>query len=184
MTVTPYDDVELPPTEKREFALQLLQKLFEWAREVAPSQPLSAGVWNGVWGDDERLTDINRFQLENSDIITFHNYAPVPMLRVRVDWLRRYNRPILCTEYLARAVGSTFEDSLVLFKDENIGAFNWGLVSGRTQTIYPWWSWRFNFTGPPRVWFHDIFNPDFSPYREAETDLIRQLTGASAPQTP
>ena len=48
----------------RNKSLPLLQSVFQWARQVNPSQPVSSGVWNNA------LSDLNKFQLENSDIIT------------------------------------------------------------------------------------------------------------------
>jgi hypothetical protein len=29
------------------------------------------------------------------------------------------------------------------------------------------------------VWFHEVLRPDGTPYRQAEVDLIRQLTGSN-----
>jgi hypothetical protein len=29
----------------------------------------------------------------------------------------------------------------------------------------------------PTVWFHDIFHPDGTPYREREVQIFRELTG-------
>jgi hypothetical protein len=51
-------------------------------------------------------------------------------------------------------------------------------VAGKTQTIYPWDSWRQTYTAEPPLWFHDIFRADGRPYREEEVRLIRSLTGA------
>ncbi len=114
---------------------------------------------------------------EESDIITFHMYAPLAETRRRVEQLKRYGRPILCTEYMARPIGSTFEAVLPYFKAEGVGAHNWGFVAGKTQTIYPWDSWQKQYTGEPPLWFHDIFRQDGSVYREEEVRLIRGLTG-------
>jgi hypothetical protein len=78
---------------------------------------------------------------------------------------------------MARPLGSTFQSILPLLKQEHVGAYNWGFVSGKSQTIYPWDSWDKQYTGPPPVWFHDIFYPDGRPYRPAEVQLIKRLTG-------
>jgi hypothetical protein len=94
-----------------------------------------------------------------------------------VQNLRRYNRPILCTEYMARPRGSTFEAILPYLKEQNVAAYNWGFVAGKTQTIYPWDSWTQNYTAEPPVWFHDIFRVDGTPYIVKEVELIRRLTG-------
>jgi hypothetical protein len=170
-----YGTVELP--NKAEMALRLLEKTFVWARELKPSQPLTSGVWVGNWADVRRLSPMERLQLEQSDLITFHNYSGWEELRKCVENLRRYGRPILCTEYMARPAGSTFEPHLGWMKGQGVAAYNWGFVAGKTQTQYPWDSWKTAYTQEPPVWFHEIFRPDGSPYRPEEVAYIRQVTG-------
>jgi hypothetical protein len=168
----------LEPEDKPELALVLTRKVFAWARAVDPAQPLTSGVWQGDWSDPDRLSPMARFQLEESDIISFHSYDPPDKLRSRVASLRRYGRPLLCTEYMARPQGSTFEAVLPYLKEQKIGAYNWGFVAGKTQTQYPWDSWKESYSGEPPVWFHEIFRPDGTPYNPEEVDLIKTLTGA------
>ena len=49
---------------------------------------------------------------------------------------------------------------------------------GKTQTYLPWDSWQHPYVlDQPSVWFHEVLRPDGTPYREAEVNLIRQLTG-------
>jgi len=168
------------PANKKASALLLLQKAFAWAREVNPRQPLSSGVWEGNWADPDKLSDFEKVQLSESDIITFHNYGRLDDVQACVGNLRRYDRPIICTEYMARPRGSTFNPILGWFKDNEVGAFNWGFVSGKTQTIYPWDSWDRAYTAEPPVWFHDIFHADGTPYIPEETQYIRSVTGAGA----
>lgn len=165
------------PENKAELALALLEKAFIWVREAAPTQPVTAAVWSGDWSSDEELSAINRFMLEQSDIITFHCYSDLDRTKECVESLRRYNRPIICTEYMARPAGSTFEDILPYFKEQKVGAYNWGLVAGKTQTIYPWDSWQKRYTAEPPVWFHDIFRQDGTPFDPKEVTLIKKLTG-------
>jgi hypothetical protein len=167
-------------SNKAEVALQLLKQEWKWARSAKPSQPLTSGVWRGKWSSDAELSDMERFQLENSDVITFHSYEPPEMMKQRIDSLRRYRRPILCTEYMARPRGSTFAEILPLQKEAKVGAFNWGFVNGKSQTIYPWDSWEKTYAAEPTVWFHDIFRPNGEPYDPKEVLLIRQLTGRPA----
>ena len=169
-----YGRVELP--DKADRAFDLLKKTFAWAREVNPSQPLSAAPWVGDWTPESKLSPINRFMFENSDIITFHNYGPAAEMRGRLDSLARYHRPVICTEYMCRPAGSTFADILPLLKERKAGAYNWGLVSGKTQTVYPWDSWSKKYTAEPALWFHDIFRPDGAPFDPKETALIKSLT--------
>jgi hypothetical protein len=171
-----FGDVELK--DKPQLALALITKAFAWAREVNPSQPLTGGVWAGSFKTLDEMSPMTRFCVEHSDIITFHNYTPLAELRPRVDQLRQFNRPLLCTEYMARPVGSTFEAILPYFKENKIAAYNWGCVDGKCQTIYPWDSCKKQYTCEPPVWFHDIFRADGKPYREEEAKLIKRLTGA------
>jgi hypothetical protein len=174
-----YGQLEL--SKKAEMAHTLLEKTFTWAREVNPSQPLTAGVWVGDLSTAEKLSPINRFMLTQSDVISFHNYRRLAELKKDVESLKRYNRPILCTEYMARPVGSTFDPVLGYLKDEHIGAYNWGFVSGKTQTIYPWDSWQKAYSSELPLWFHDIFRADGKPYDSAEVTFIRKLTGKATP---
>jgi hypothetical protein len=95
-----------------------------------------------------------------------------------VAWLKKYNGPIICTEYKARSVGSTFDMVLPIAQEERVGAMNWGFVAGKTQSYLPWDSWEHPYIrNQPPVWFHERLRPDGTPYREAEVNLIRQLTG-------
>jgi len=175
-----YGSVELP--DKYDRAFDLLKATFQWAREVNPSQPLTAGVWGGFIGDDgthpESLSSISRFMLDNSDVISFHTYEHPDVPPRQVAFLETLGRPILCTEYLARSRDNTFENLLPLFKEHRVAAFNWGFVSGKTNTIYPWDSWEKEYTAEPELWHHDIFRADYTPYRPAEVELIRSLTSA------
>ena len=163
------------PDNKAELSLMLLRKAFAWARQARPTQPITAAVWAGDWSEGG-LSPINRFMLEQSDIITFHCYSDLAQTKARVGSLERYHRPIICTEYMARPAGSTFQDVLPYFMQQRIGAYNWGFVAGKTQTIYPWDSWTKAYTAEPEVWFHDIFRPDGTPYDPDEVELIKHLT--------
>lgn len=172
-----YGDVELD--NKAEQALKLLKKAFKWAREVNPSQPITAGVWHGDWSSPETLTKMDTFILTHSDIISFHYYGPPKGLKKKIKYLSRYNRPMFCTEYMARPNGSTFEAILPILKKNNISAYSWGFVSGKTQTIYPWDSWDKTYTEEPDVWFHDILRKDGSPYDSSEVAFIKKMTGVA-----
>lgn len=164
------------PPNKREAALALLQRAFVWAREMKPTQPLTSGVWVGNWPDPAKLSPTERVQLDESDVISFHSYGPLEEVKRCVQNLRRYQRPILCTEYMARPAGSSFDPILGFFKQEGVGAYNWGFVAGKTQTIYPWDSWKQTYTAEPPRWFHDIFRADGTPYDAKEVEYIRALT--------
>lgn len=151
-------------------SMPLLKKVFAWGREVNPSQPLSAGVWN------LRLGDLNKYQVENSDVITYHNYQNDTLHRQCLDTLVRYGKPMLCTEYMARKHRSRFDNIMPMLKEKNVAAINWGLVSGKTNTIYAW-DEPIPDGSEPKLWFHDIFRKDGTPYKVEEVNLIRSLTG-------
>jgi len=171
----PYKDKEL--SKKAEPSLALLKEEWTWARHEKPSQPLTSGVWRDDWSSDEKLSEMARFQLQNSDVITFHSYGPPEEMRSRIQSLQRFGRPIICTEYMARPLGSTFQTILPILKEAHVGAYNWGFVNGKSQTIYPWDSWEKQYTAEPPVWFHDIFRKDGTPYDPQEIAAIKQLTG-------
>jgi hypothetical protein len=151
-------------------SMDLLQKAFTWGREVNPLQPLSAGVWN------KELVDLNHFQLDNSDVTTYHNYSDKVEHKKWIDSLRTTGRPLICTEYMARTRNSLFKDIMPMLKKENIGAYNWGLVAGKTNTIYAWDA-PMPDGKEPKIWFHDIFRKDGTPFSKDEVELIKSLTG-------
>jgi Cellulase (glycosyl hydrolase family 5) len=174
-----YPRTELKNDKKVALVAELLPQAFAWAREVHPVQPLTSGVYEVDTSLDETaLEPLEQIQLRESDIITFHNYSWPESFRTEVHWLQRFHRPVLCTEYMARSVGSTFDGILPVAKQEHVAAINWGFVAGKTQTYYPWESWEHPYirTQPP-IWFHEVMRPDGTPYRQAEVDLIKQLTG-------
>jgi hypothetical protein len=166
------------PKNKVELVLALLPRVFQWARAAGAQQPLTCGVWKGDWSADEKLSPTEKVQLENSDVISFHNYDDGAEFEKRVRWLLRYGRPILCTEYMARGNKSTFQGSLPVAKKYKVAAYNWGLVAGKTQTYLPWDSWKQPYTDrEPAIWFHEVFKTDGTPYKQEEVDLIREMTG-------
>ena len=167
---------ELEVKDKYTFTFALLKKVVRWAREVNPSQPSTIGVWKGdhsLWGNPQALRPLERFMIENSDVISFHSYDNLQVTREKVEELKKYNRPIICTEYLARGNGSTFEDILPMFKENEIHAVNWGFVSGKTNTIFPWSSWSKSFDSIPKIWHHDIYRTDKSSFSEEEIALLK-----------
>lgn len=171
----------MEPKDKQDRVRNLLPKVFEWARSVNPSQPLTSGLWEGDWPSPEKLDPIARIQFEQSDVISFHNYSWPDDFEQHVRWLENYHRPILCTEFMARPVGSTFDTILPIAKKHHVAAINWGFVAGKSQTYFPWDSWEKPYVlQPPPVWFHDVLHPDGHPYREREAQIIRELSGAAS----
>jgi hypothetical protein len=176
------------PKDKTELVLKLLPEVFAWAREEHPTQPLTSGIWQGDWSSRGKMTAMSQMQLENSDVISFHNYGWPEEFEKRIEWLEQFHRPLICTEYMARGAGSLFDTILPIAQKHHVAAINWGLVGGKTQTYLPWDSWTRPYVlEQPPVWFHEVFHADGTPYRSYETDLIRRLTaesnGAGRPQS-
>ena len=150
-------------------SLPLVQAVFDWARQAKPSQPLTIGVWGGP-------KEISDKQIELSDVISLHFYGNYDGMKNRIADLKKFNRPVICTEWMARTLGSKYETELPLFKQEKVGCYNWGLVNGRTQCQYPWGSPK--DAPEPQVWFHDLLRRDGSPKNPDEIAFIRKFTTA------
>ncbi|MBN8577877.1 MAG: cellulase family glycosylhydrolase [Cytophagales bacterium] len=153
-------------------SMPLLKNVFTWARQVKPTQPVSVGVWHG----GKEFAELNKFQLENSDVITYHQYQYIDKHKAAIDTLAKRNRPLICTEYMARTNGSLFQTILPLLKEKNVGAINWGFVSGKTNTIYAW-NTPMPSGAEPELWFHDILRKDGTPFSKDEVTTIKKLTG-------
>lgn len=148
----------------------LLKKVFGWAREVSPSQPITAGIWSPA------LSEMNHWQILNSDIITYHTYEGPESHAHMVDTLKKYNRPMVCTEYMARTQNSTFQNTMPMLRENNVGAINWGFVAGKTNTIFSWETINAPMDADePPLWFHDILRKDGTPYMQEEVDVIRTI---------
>ncbi|MFV5695635.1 cellulase family glycosylhydrolase [Flavobacterium sp. LB3P122] len=173
MTGPSYEKVEI--ANKVDLVYTLLGKVFKWARESNPSQPLTSGVWAGDW-TEANLKPIFKLQLDQSDVISFHCYDKPKDFLKRINELKRYGKPMLCTEYMARPNGSTFEGFLPIAKENKIAMINWGLVDGKSQTKYSWDSWTKKYDAEPQLWFHEVFHTDGTPYKKSETDLIKKMT--------
>jgi hypothetical protein len=151
-------------------SVPLLSKVFQWAREVNPSQPLTAGIWQ--WS--KNYQEVNEIQALNSDIISYHHYGDTEDHLKIINLLKTHGRPLVCTEYMARTRNSRFSNIMPMLKAEGVGAINWGLVSGKSNTIYQW-DTPIPSGAEPDEWFHDIFRKDGTPYREDEVILIKKL---------
>ena len=186
--------------DKYPHSLALLEKVFTWVRDEDPEQPLTAAVWR-LWADEWQGADpehdaapLFNFMLDNSDIITFHSYQNRDNTAAGISYLETLQRPMICTEYMARGHDSTFETVMPLFAEKNIGAIHWGFVSGKSQTIYPWSSWigiarwwNGLFSDEPEPWHHDLLHADGSAYNEDEiafvSALIARKNGTNKPTT-
>lgn len=154
-------------------SLPLLKNVFKWAREVNPSQPLSAGIW---YFD---CPELNVFQIQNSDVITYHNYSNPKEHEMEINLLKTHDRPLICTEYMARRNDSKFQNVMPMLRKNNVGAINWGFVSGKTNTIFAWDEPKPN-EKEPVLWFHDIYRQDKTPFDQAEIEVIKKSTGKIA----
>tara|TARA_R110002020_G_scaffold36822_1_gene110620 strand:- start:1414 stop:2460 length:1047 start_codon:yes stop_codon:yes gene_type:complete len=158
---------------KVELVSALLPQVFAWTRNAGPSQPLTSGVWAGKTLYDDPHA---RIQIENSDVISFHDYQTPERFEAKLLELPR-DRPLFLTEFMARTPGSTFEGIMPIAKRERIASYCWGLVAGRSQTLYPWDSWSKSYADAlPDPWFHDVFHADGQPYRADEAAFLRQIT--------
>jgi hypothetical protein len=147
-------------------SMPLLKNVFRWARQVDPSQPLTCGIWR------LDLYELNKFQVKNSDVISYHNYYNP---EIHLTWLRllkTHGRTMVCSEYLARHYDSRFQNIMPMLKEEGVWAVNWGLVSGKT--IYPW-NKPMPEGGEPDLWFTDIFRRDGTCFDGEEIALIKKL---------
>ena len=163
-------------------SLSLLKLTWEWSQEVRPSQPLTACLDGCVGNENIKLNRLN------SDVITFHCYEGAKLEQVIKSHLE-IDRPIICTEYMAREFGTTFKFSLPIFKKYKVGCYNWGLVAGKSQTHFGWSTIldlqklkkEGKFLNPddpipePEKWFHDIFRVDGSAYDDAEVFFIKSI---------
>lgn len=152
-------------------SLPLMEASFDWARHTRPVQPLTAGIWA------DHLCDINDVLVELSDVISFHAYTDQEGLQAAIAKHRVHDRPLICTEWMCRHLGSRYETDLPVFQQQSVGCYAWGLVNGRTQANYAWWDKRGDVIIPERAWFHDIFHTDGSPYDPAEIAAIQAACG-------
>ena len=165
--------------DKEGLVVHLLGQVFDWARAQNPSQPLTSGLWREDDWSSGHLSATEQIQIDHSDVISFHDYHWPEVFEQRVKLLQSYGRPLLCTEFMARGTGSTFDGSLPIGKRNNVAMFNWGFVDGRTQTRLPWDSWQKPYTrDEPTLWFHEVLRGDGTPYRQAEANLIQRLSAA------
>lgn len=149
----------------------LVRKVFKWARDINPLQPLTIAYWNG----DQALDDII---FGNSDIITFHCYSSKEEVEKLITKLKKHQRPIICSEWLNRPMGSTVESVLPVFFNENVGCLHWGLVNGKTQTQLPWGHRPANLPYN-RIWQHDLYTNDYKVYSPYEMVMFKTLIAKS-----
>lgn len=174
-----------PGNSRREnITMPHLRRMFETVRAIAPSQPLTCGAW---WFDskDFHTSELNRYALEHSDVISYHCYSSFEEHVRLIRYLKSFGRPLVNTEWLARCTGNDVFDNFPLFYLEGIGCYNWGFVAGKYQTYEPYeahWNWYRDDPHAPidfTKWFHDLYRPSLRPYDPRETELIHRFCEAA-----
>ena len=157
-----------------------LKRVFTVAWKVDPDQPLAADLWRTYGRDDSSICE--KFAAENSDIVSYHSYDPYPdHVKLVADLKRRIDRPLLCTEWLARMRDNDLFRNYPLFYLEKIGCWCWGFVAGKYQTYEPWeCMWQDEESGKTGLydftkWFHDLYRPSHRPYDPNEIRVIREF---------
>lgn len=163
--------------ELRSRAQELLLEVFAAARRCSPLQPLTTGAWrlNQDMGATVSFDDpLDKLALALSDVISFHAYCPKVVMERTIDELASvYDRPLYCTEWMGRHAGSWFNEQLPVLKSKGVGAFQWGLVAGATQTYLPWPHLADSLEAD-KYWFHDFFHADGTVYSAEEAALLKQ----------
>jgi hypothetical protein len=169
-------------------SLALLREAFDWARSAGPIQPLTVGGWHIPMPWDSMSTGLYEHTIDQSafdlsDIISFHAYCGAERMLQIITQLESFGRPIFCTEWMARTIGSRLDEQLSLMKDRQVGSFIWGMVQGRTQTHLPWPGLETVPGGDAgqEPWFHDLLTKQGEPHDERETELISKLTKRRTP---
>lgn len=164
------------------YSIQLMEKAFLWARNINPSQPLTVGAWHiaNILAPDAPVYThpADQRAMELSDVISFHAYVPLELMSKAIELLKQYGRPLICTEWLARHAGSVMAEQLPVFRENNIGCYQWGLVRGRTQTHIPWPEIKKINPDYHDRWFHDVFDENGNAYDSSEMELLKRLTSA------
>jgi plasmid stabilization system protein ParE len=153
-----------------EASVPLVRDVFTWARDLAPTQPLTACWYGAVF----------------SDLTSIHFYVsptrrPDEARRV-LEAAESFARPVVATEALGRPNHGELEEIVPLFARHRIGWYLWELMIGADQTRYQWPDAP---PAPTGTVFQGLLYPDGRPYREDEARLLRaQATATSvAPDT-
>lgn len=171
---------EVGNSHRWQVSMPNLKKIFEIVREIDPIQPLTCETFSLGEGEIEDIPEVEKYALEQSDIISYHNYGTYDINIRIIKKLKRYGRPVLCTEWLARCLDNNIQEMFPLFYLEKIGCYNWGFVAGKYQTYEPWNSVWENYDENPDLkwdftkWFHDLYRPNHRPYDPKEIEIIKR----------
>lgn len=168
-------------TNRDDTSIPYLEEAFALARSLDPVQPLTAGVWRYYKNPDEPLEKIALKVVELSDIITFHMYGRFEKVKMVVDHMAQFGRPMMNTEWLNRVLDNMMQDNLPLYHDKRIGSYSWGLVAGKMQHYLPWDNLYIDDPSLPlRRWQHDLFDVYHTPYDPEEIELMKKLSPRNA----
>lgn len=171
---------EVGGSNRGNLSLSYLKNFVNIIREINPVQPITACIWSNPKAP-ESLPEIEKFALENSDIISYHSYASYQENVEIIRKLKKFGRPIINTEWLARCLDNNVEELFPLFYLEKIGCYNWGFVAGKYQTYEPWNSIWEQYEKNPAInwdftkWFHDLYRPNLRPYNPKEIEIIKKF---------
>ncbi len=173
---------EVGNSKREQATVPHLKKFFEIARQINPIQPLTCCTWRCPADPEKEIPEIERMAIENSDIVSYHNYGTYQTNIRIIKRLQQYGRPIVNTEWLGRCLHNTVQEMFPLFYLEKIGCYNWGFVAGKYQTYEPWNSTWQAFDKNPDMdvdftkWFHDLYRPNLRPYDPKEIDIIKRFS--------
>lgn len=170
-------------SNRHDRSIPYIKRAFEVARSIDPEQPLTAGPWSypedyGI-NDEVDVEPVQRLALDESDIITFHQYEGIDRVKRVVKQLQKENRPMMNTEWLNRIQDNFIGDNLPLYHEEGIGSYSWGLVAGKSQHFLPWDELWLHRELPLNRWQHDLFDHFYTPYDREELKLMRKLSPKS-----
>ena len=87
--------------------------------------------------------------------------------------LKEFGRPLINTEWMHRPYRSIIQTHLPLWKKEKIGSYFFGFVNGKSQFNYVWEFIKKLPDIDTRLWMHDIFHSDFTPYDKDEIAVLK-----------
>ena len=123
------------PQIKSNSSPNFLPQVFAWARSRHPIAASHQRPLAGRLGSRRKTSPPSRANKSNFPTSSPSTTTASPRSsRAASSRSQPYHRPLLCTEYMARGNGSTFQGTLPVAKKYNVGAINWGLVEGKTQT--------------------------------------------------
>ena len=133
-----YGPLELK--NKDEVAARLVRETFEWARAGQRHRSRSrfacgAGRRIGIKTENAQQGSPGGRRTERRHFVP--RLRQTRLMNSRIRQLRKYGRPLICTEFMARGNGSTFEAILPILKKEKVAAYCWGLVDGKIANEIP-----------------------------------------------